>query len=79
MLITEYDYEEEKSVIREEALEEAMEKAMEKAREVVWEEAWKDGMEKGSTEIARNFKKLGIPIEQIAEGTGLTKDEIEKL
>ena len=41
------------------------------------------GMEKGEAAgkrvIAANFKKAGIDIDVIAENTGLTKEEIEKL
>jgi predicted transposase/invertase (TIGR01784 family) len=33
----------------------------------------------GIKEVARNFKKLGIPIEQIAQGTGLTEQQITDL
>jgi len=38
-----------------------------------------EGLEAGKLEIARNFSKMGIPIEQISEGTGLSMEEIEKL
>jgi len=34
---------------------------------------------KGKMEVARNFLKMGIPIEQISEGTGLSIEEVEKL
>ena len=41
------------------------------------------GLEKGAAqkqrEIAKNFKQAGIPIEIIAENTGLSCEEIEKL
>ena len=41
------------------------------------------GLEKGAAqkqrEIAKNFKQAGIPIEVIAENTGLSCEEIEKL
>jgi predicted transposase/invertase (TIGR01784 family) len=30
-------------------------------------------------EIARNLKALGIPIEKIAQGTGLTEQQVEQL
>jgi predicted transposase/invertase (TIGR01784 family) len=33
----------------------------------------------GRQEVARNLKKLGIPVEQIAQGTGLSPDEIAAL
>ena len=37
------------------------------------------GEAKKQREIAKNFKESGIPIEVIAENTGLSCDEIEKL
>jgi predicted transposase/invertase (TIGR01784 family) len=41
------------------------------------------GMEKGieqeKLEIAWNFKKMGLSLSQIAEGTGLSPDIVEKL
>ena len=38
-----------------------------------------EGEMKGKMEIARNFKRLGIPATTIAEATGLTLSEIERL
>lgn len=52
---------------RKEGLEEGMRKGMQK------------GMREKNLEIARNFKKLGLPVEQIARGTGLSPDEIAAL
>ncbi|OOQ56916.1 hypothetical protein [Mucilaginibacter pedocola] len=47
------------------------------------QEAKAEGKEEGAhdkaVEIAREFKKLGINFEDIAKGTGLTIEEIEKL
>jgi predicted transposase/invertase (TIGR01784 family) len=44
---------------------------------------WTSGVnyarQEGAKEIARNLKAMGIPIEQIAQGTGLTVEQIEKL
>ena len=41
------------------------------------------GLEKGAAqekrEIAKNFKQAGIPIEVIAENTGLSCEEVEEL
>jgi hypothetical protein len=34
---------------------------------------------KGTLEIARNLKKMGLPVSQIAEGTGLSTKAIQKL
>ena len=38
-----------------------------------------DGERKKAIAIALEFKKMGLPIADIAKGTGLTVEEIEKL
>ena len=38
-----------------------------------------DGSYQAKLETATAFKRLGIDIDKIAEGTGLTREEIEKL
>jgi len=38
-----------------------------------------EGKAERSIEVARNLKRLGIPTETIAESTGLSPAEIEKL
>jgi predicted transposase/invertase (TIGR01784 family) len=38
-----------------------------------------EGIAENNLEIARNFKKMGLPVSQIAEGTGLTPAAIKKL
>jgi predicted transposase/invertase (TIGR01784 family) len=42
-------------------------------------EARMEGMEKGKFEVARNFLKMGFPLDQIAQGTGLSVEEISSL
>ena len=42
-----------------------------------WEKGLKEGRAKEKSEIARNMKRFGMPIEQISLITGLSKDEIE--
>jgi predicted transposase/invertase (TIGR01784 family) len=37
------------------------------------------GMERSTLEIARNLKKMGLSVSQIADGTGLSPEAIEKL
>ena len=39
----------------------------------------KAGAQKKQLEIASSFKKAGIPLEVIAENTGLSKEQIEEL
>jgi predicted transposase/invertase (TIGR01784 family) len=41
--------------------------------------ARREGRQEEQKEIARNLKGMGIPIGQIAQGTGLTVEQIEKL
>jgi hypothetical protein len=41
--------------------------------------AQQEGAIKKQNEIARNLKVMGIPTGQIAQGTGLTVEQIEKL
>jgi hypothetical protein len=41
--------------------------------------ARQDGRQEERLEVARNFKRMGIPIPQIAQGTGLSIEDIAKL
>jgi predicted transposase/invertase (TIGR01784 family) len=41
--------------------------------------ARQEGRQEEQREIARNLKKLGVSFEQIAQGTGLSVDEVEQL
>ncbi len=64
---------------------------VEKFAEIRAKEAYNDGLKDGFSdgeeagaqkkklEIAANFKKAGIPLEVIAENTGLTKEEVDEL
>ena len=58
--------------------EEAEIRAQEMAQEMAEERAEKIAQEK-QLETARNFIKLGLPLEQIAQGTGLPLEQILKL
>jgi hypothetical protein len=55
----------------------------EAAKEVWIRQAKEEWMERAmvaeKTEVARNFLKMGLPVEQIARGTGLSIEEIGKL
>ena len=37
------------------------------------------GMQQGILQTATTFKKMGIPITTIAQGTGLSVEEVEKI
>jgi predicted transposase/invertase (TIGR01784 family) len=41
--------------------------------------AREEGKLERNLEIALSFKKLGVPVEQIAQGTGLSIEEIKRL
>jgi DNA repair protein RadC len=77
----------EEKKIREEAVRVAEKKGIKKGEikgiEKGKKEGIKEGLEKGARnkaiEIAKGFKKDGIPIEIISKNTGLTKEEIEKI
>jgi predicted transposase/invertase (TIGR01784 family) len=43
------------------------------------QEGWQEGWQEGIFEAARNFLKMGIPAEQVAQGVGLTLEELGKL
>ncbi|MGF7024254.1 hypothetical protein [Sphingobacterium sp. HSC-15S19] len=56
---------------------------LDKAEKKGIQKGLKTGIEKGKREeaiaIALEFKKMGLPIADIAKGTGLSIEEIEKL
>ena len=70
MLIAEYDYDVDIAVQREEE------------REIALQEGIAQGISEGSyqakLETAKNLLGMGLSIENIAQATGLTEDEIEK-
>ncbi|MGF7109502.1 Rpn family recombination-promoting nuclease/putative transposase [Treponema pedis] len=75
MLVAEYNYTEDIATQRAEERLIAFSKGIAQGRS----EGIAQGFSDGVRETAAAFKKMGIPIAKIAEGTGLTKEEIEKL
>ena len=63
MLLAEYDYDTDIAVQRKEAFEDGM----------------SQGEHKKAIETAKKFLAMGLSIEQVADGTGLSPEEIEKL
>ena len=63
MLLTEYDYDTDIAVQRQEAYESGVEK----------------GAQQKAIETAKNFISMGLSIEQVAQGTGLSIEEIQAL
>ena len=57
--------------IRREAIEEGRKEGIEEGRI--------EGRQEEKIETARNFLKMGLTLEQVAQGTGLPLEEVEKL
>ena len=79
MLIAEYDYETDIAVQRAEEREIAFAEGIERGIEQGIEQGFSEGSYQTKRETAVAFKRLGIDIAKIAEGTGLSVEEIEKL
>lgn len=56
-----------------------MSTAVRKAEERGIEKGIEKGIEEGKFDIALNFLKMGLSVDQVASGTGLTIEEIEKI
>ena len=67
MLVAEYDYDTDIAVQREESLR------------IGRQQGFSDGSYQKAIETAKAFKQFGFDIDKIAEGTGLSREEIEKL
>ena len=65
------------------SFDKGMAEGMEKGLAEGMEKGKAEGMEKGrderSIEIARNLKRMGLPIADIAKATGLTAEDIVSL
>ena len=71
MLVAEYDYDTDIAVQREESLRIGIQQGI--------QQGFSDGAYQKAIETARNLFRLGLSIENIAEATGLTKEEIESI
>ena len=79
MLLAEYNYETDIAVQRAEEHEIAFAEGIERGIEQGIEQGFSEGSYQTKRETAVAFKRLGIDITKIAEGTGLSVEEIEKL
>ena len=52
---------------------------LEEELKIRWHYGYDEGAAQKQREIAKNFKHAGIPVDVIAENTGLTAEEIENL
>ena len=64
---------------RQQGIQEGRQQGMKEGRLEGLQEGLQQGRQEGTLAIARELKKIGIPIADIAKGTGLSIDEIEKL
>ncbi|MBP5706489.1 MAG: Rpn family recombination-promoting nuclease/putative transposase [Spirochaetales bacterium] len=68
---------------REKGLKKGLKKGLEKGRKQGMKKGLKRGIAEGShsakLETARNFLRMGFPAEKVAEGTGLSVEEIQNL
>ena len=72
-------YESDRVSMLKETEEKALAKGFEKGIEKGREEGIKKGIEKRNIELAKFFRDSGVSLDKIAEATGLTEKEIEKL
>ena len=64
---------------RTEGKEEGLAEGLEKGRTEGKKEGFAEGEHNAKIETARNFLRLGLSVEQVSKGTGLTIEEIKKL
>ena len=83
MLIAEYDYDTDIAVQRQESLMIGLQQGLAEGKTLGLAEGKSLGLAEGSRQKAlqdaRNFKHLGVSVQIIAQATGLTREEIEKL
>ena len=75
MLIAEYDYDTDIAVQREEERETAF--AEGEAKGIA--QGFSDGSRHAKLETAKNLRGLGLSIENIAQATGLSKEEVKNI
>ena len=71
MILTEYDYDTDIAVQREEAFEEGMNKGL--------AQGISKGAKEKAIETAKNFLKMGLSLEQVSQGTNLSLEEVKQL
>ena len=83
ILMTEYDYATDMAVLKEESYEDGLFVGLATGREEGREEGISIGLERGAyqkaLETARSFLCMGLEPEQVAQGTGLSLEVIQKL
>ena len=75
MLLTEYDYDTDIAVQRQEAYEDGMEQGISQGIT----QGIQQGSQQKAIETAKNFISMGLSVEQVSKGTGLSIEEINGL
>ena len=75
MLMTEYDYDTDIAVQREEAYEDGLSKGLQQGIS----QGISQGAYENAVKTAKNFLSMGLSIEQIARGTGLSLEALQQL
>jgi predicted transposase/invertase (TIGR01784 family) len=83
MLLAEYDYDTDIAVQRKEAFDDGVMQGLSQGISQGRNEGISIGLSQGAQqaklETARKFLAMGLSVEQVATGTGLSPEEIEKL
>ena len=83
MLLAEYDYDTDIAVQRKEAFDDGFSAGEERGITIGRNEGISLGLTQGAyqkaVETAKKFLSMGLSVEQVADGTGLSIEEIEKL
>ncbi len=79
MLLTEYDYDTDIAVQRKEAFDDGIQQGISQGLQQGIAQGLSQGELQAKIETARNFLAMGLSPEQIAQGTGLSKETIEQI
>ena len=79
MLLAEYDYDTDIAVQRRESFEDGFSASEERGRNEGISIGLSQGEKKAKLETAKKILAMGLSVEQVATGTGLSPEEIEKL
>ena len=75
MLLAEYDYDTDIAVQRKEAFDDGFSAGEERGISI----GLSQGAHQKAVETAKKFLSMGLSVEQVATGTGLSPEEIEKM
>jgi predicted transposase/invertase (TIGR01784 family) len=79
MLLAEYDYDTDIAVQRRESFEDGFSAGEKRGRNEGISIGLSQGAHQKAVETAKKFLAMGLSVEQVATGTGLSLEEIEKL